>query len=151
MGEIDFIDGTGKCDSCKKAIEEFWKDLKKELKSIIPERCLIEVNIADEETIKELNREYRDKNYVTDVLSFADGDILPDGRVFLGSIIICLEQTKRQAEEIGNTFEEELRFLFMHGVLHLLGYDHETDNGEMFEMQKTLKKRLSAYFESEGV
>ena len=151
MSEIDFSDSTGKCSSCENTIKEFWEDLREELKNILPEKCLIEVNITDGETIKDLNSTYRGKDYVTDVLSFEDGDTLPDGRVFLGSIIICLEKTEKQAKEIGNSFDEELRFLFMHGVLHLLGYDHETDEGEMFELQKSLKQNLSSYFQSEGV
>ncbi len=145
MEEID-ISVNVSCPDCRPIILEFWKELKKELTSILPENFVFEVSIDSDETVKELNKQYRNKDSITDVLSFEDGEILPDGKVFLGSIIIAYERAKQQAKEIGNSFEEELRFLFMHGILHILGYDHETDNGEMFALQKKLKKKLEKFF-----
>ncbi len=146
MSELDISIETPCCKGCDSIIEEFWQYLKKELSSLLPKRFLIEISIVDNEEIRSLNRDYRNKDYVTDVLSFEDGDVLPDGAVFLGSIVIACERAKEQAEEIGNSFEEELRFLFMHGILHILGFDHETDNGEMFRLQRELKKKLKQFF-----
>ncbi len=146
MSELDVSIEVSCCKNCQEMIEELWKKLKKEISSMLPESFFLEVSIVGDEEIKSLNKHYRGKDYVTDVLSFEDGDTLPDGRVFLGSIVIACERAKKQAEEIGNSFEEELRFLFLHGVLHLLGFDHETDNGEMLRMQKDLKKKLNPFF-----
>ncbi|BBB32376.1 metalloprotease [Thermotomaculum hydrothermale] len=146
MSELDFSINTSDCKNIDEVISEFWESLKKEISHLLPDRFLIEVSIVSDEEIRRLNKDYRGKDYVTDVLSFEDGDTLPDGRVFLGSIAIACERAKKQAEEIGNSFEEELRFLFMHGVLHLLGFDHETDNGGMLNLQKVLKNKLKPFF-----
>ena len=89
----------------------------------------IELIICDNSTIKEINAEYRSKNAPTDVLSFpleGDFDALP-----LGSIVMSSELIIQKAEELGHTPQEESILLFIHGLLHLLGYDHEVDNGEM--------------------
>jgi probable rRNA maturation factor len=64
----------------------------------------------------------------------------------LGDIAISVDRAKVQAHEIGQPLEAELRFLCLHGLLHLLGYDHETDNGEMLALQTRLKHDLAAYF-----
>lgn len=88
--------------------------------------------LADDEYIRNLNKQYRGKDCATDVLSFAlnEGDEpdIVDGpaEVLLGDIVISLETATRQAAEFGHTLERELAFLTVHGMLHLLGYDHET-------------------------
>ncbi|WP_285718883.1 rRNA maturation RNase YbeY [Pelosinus sp. IPA-1] len=95
--------------------------------------------LADDEYIRVLNRQYRDKDCSTDVLSFAlnEGEepLMIDGpeEVLLGDIIISLETATRQAEEYGHSLERELAYLTVHGILHLLGYDHmsEEDKKEM--------------------
>jgi len=95
--------------------------------------------LADDEYIRVLNRQYRDKDCSTDVLSFAlnEGEepLMVDGpeEVLLGDIIISLETATRQAEEYGHSLERELAYLTVHGILHLLGYDHmsEEDKKEM--------------------
>ncbi len=135
------------CQGCESVLKEFWDALQKQVSSYLPENPYLEVSIVGNEEIKSLNKQYRGKDSITDVLSFEDGDMLPDGRVFLGSIVISGERAFTQAQEIGNSFEEELRFLFLHGLLHLLGFDHETDNGEMFELQRELKLKLSDFFQ----
>ncbi len=146
MDNLD-ISITIPCLHCDRVLEEFWDALQKQVSSYLPENPYLEVSIVGNEEIKSLNKQYRGKDSITDVLSFEDGDMLPDGRVFLGSIIISGERALEQAQEIGNSFEEELRFLFLHGLLHLLGFDHETDNGEMFELQRELKLKLSHFFQ----
>ncbi len=104
---------------------------------------------TDDESIRKLNFEYRDKDAATDVLSFAlnEGDEpdIVDGpeEMLLGDIIISLETASRQAEEYGHSMDRELAYLLVHGMLHLLGYDHmtEEDRTEMrFEEERILSK-----------
>lgn len=93
----------------------------------------VSVTFCDNEYIRKLNKEYRNKDSATDVLSFplydlsdgADEPIIDDGALELGDIVISIERAKEQAKEIGNTFLEEIAFLTVHSTLHLLGYDHE--------------------------
>ena len=100
------------------------------------------VTFTDNEGIHALNREYRNVDRPTDVLSFplSDGeDYDTDGDVvLLGDIVISLERAQTQAEEYGHSFEREVAFLTVHSMLHLLGYDHETspeDERDMFARQ----------------
>ncbi len=92
----------------------------------------ISVTFCDNEYIKKLNNEFRNKDSATDVLSFPMYDfddeldtVNPDGSVSLGDIVVSLERAAEQAKEIGNSFEREVAFLVIHSTLHLLGYDHE--------------------------
>ena len=96
----------------------------------------ISLLLADDETIQELNKSYRDMDKPTDVLSF---EIESDE--ILGDIIISVETAKRMAIEYSISLDREIAFLFIHGILHLLGYDHETsveDEEEMFTLQNKL-------------
>ena len=105
----------------------------------------IDVSLVDDETIHQINRDYRHVDRVTDVISFAFNDdrdpkdaiLNPEIPRMLGEILICLPQAQRQAEQIGNTLKRELSFLFVHGLLHLLGYDHmkPEDEAIMFPLQ----------------
>ena len=94
-------------------------------------KCQVSVTFTDNEGIRELNREYREKDAATDVLSFPMYDFNTeelygeDEVVSLGDIVISVERAKEQAKEIGHTFLEEVAFLAIHSTLHLLGYDHE--------------------------
>ena len=98
-----------------------------------PFNATVSVTFCDNDYIKKLNNEYRNKDSATDVLSFPlydfEGDdeleADPDGGVALGDIVISLERAAQQAEEIGNSFHKEVAFLAAHSTLHLLGYDHE--------------------------
>ncbi len=99
--------------------------------------------------IKALNRDYREKDMVTDVLSFPqyteDGwDAFEDEPVFLGDIVICLDQAILQAETFGHPLERELAYLVCHSVLHLLGYDHEeqADKSAMRTQEKMIMKAM---------
>lgn len=105
----------------------------------------IDVSLVDDEEIHQINRDYRKVDRVTDVISFAFNDddnpadiiLNPEVPRMLGEILICLPQAKRQAEQIGNSLQRELSFLFVHGLLHLLGYDHmkPEDEAIMFPLQ----------------
>ena len=93
----------------------------------------VAITFCDNAYIKKLNRKFRKKNSPTDVLSFpmydfAAGDepcVIPGECVTLGDIVISIERAEVQAKELGNTFLEEVAFLTVHSMLHLLGYDHE--------------------------
>ncbi len=101
-----------------------------------------DVLLTDEDYIQELNREARGVDSVTDVLSFPSFDNIrglelhaadcpydldDDGSIIIGSIAVCRKRCEEQAEEYGHSYERELNYLVTHGVLHLLGYDHMTD------------------------
>lgn len=114
----------------------------------------VSVVLADDEYIHQLNRQYRGKDTPTDVLSFAMNDLCAgehepditetpaDIEILLGDIIISLETTARQAEEYGHSLERELAYLTVHGMLHLLGYDHEEEE-ERREMRQEEEHVLS--------
>lgn len=88
----------------------------------------IELILVHNEEIQTLNKEYRNIDKATDVLSFPLEFELPN--MPLGSIVISVDFVEEKAKEYGHSFEDELKLLFIHGLLHLLGYDHEVDNGE---------------------
>jgi len=101
----------------------------------------IELIVTDNKTIQELNSEYRSKNKATDVLSFPIDSIFGEEAIPgmpLGSIVISADLVKEKAAEFGHNDEDELSLLFIHGLLHLLGFDHEVDNGEMREKEKNI-------------
>jgi len=94
--------------------------------------------------IKKLNRQFRGKNHVTDVLSFpTQAERFEfENQSFLGEVVISLERAAAQAKENGLTFRNEVEQLILHGLLHLCGYDHETDDGEMNRLELKLRKKL---------
>ena len=94
---------------------------------VCPQKSLELILVSDEE-IKEINREYRGLDKATDVLSFPIKGAQSD---FIGSALISVDTAQRAANELGVSLETELKVLFIHGLLHLLGYDHEMDNGQM--------------------
>jgi probable rRNA maturation factor len=105
---------------------------------------VLEVNITDDAKIQEINRAYRGLDRPTDVISFAFLDnivneppIIGEVPRLLGEIIISYETAIRQAEAYGHSLEREMKFLFTHGMLHLLGYDHQDADQEkiMFDLQ----------------
>jgi probable rRNA maturation factor len=102
----------------------------------------VHVLITGDERIRDLNHRYRDCEGATDVLSFPDGEVLPSGRVLQGEIVISLDAARRQAEALHHGELRELSELALHGVLHLVGYDHERDHGEMNELEVALREEL---------
>jgi probable rRNA maturation factor len=95
------------------------------------------VKIADDDEVRRLNKQYRRQDRVTDVLSFALGEKLPDG-LYAGDILICWSLAEKQARENNHSLLKELLLLIIHGLLHLDGYDHEKDKGEMLALQQRL-------------
>lgn len=112
---------------------------------------IVSVSIVDNEFIHKMNKEYRNIDRETDVISFAflDGEENKDAIfhssqvVALGDIYISYEKAIAQAEEYGHSLNRELRFLFVHGLLHLLGYDHMNEEEEkvMFSLQEEILKQ----------
>ena len=100
----------------------------------------IELILTTDEEIRELNKIYRNKDKATDVLSFPLEE-MPG--IPLGSIIISIDTAKKGALAFGHNIEDEIKLLFIHGLLHLLGYDHETDNGEMREKEKEIIEKFN--------
>jgi probable rRNA maturation factor len=86
------------------------------------------VTLCDDAAIAELNGQWRNKPVPTDVLSFPQGDPLPGGPVLLGDVVISVDTAARQAEERGHELHDELVVLLVHGLLHLLGHDHDDDD-----------------------
>lgn len=110
----------------------------------LDDNFMFEVDLVDEESIHNINRDYRNIDRPTDVISFAFEDnndfsnlISNDLPRDLGEIIICTDVAKKQSEEYHHSFLREMAFLFTHGILHLLGYDHmnESDEKVMFSIQ----------------
>ena len=100
------------------------------------EREISEVSIAlvDDDAMRTLNRKYRHKNKTTDVLTFPADDSYgdpDDDKRPLGDIVISIDQARRQSAQEKHSLATEVRYLILHGILHALGYDHETDHGEM--------------------
>ena len=120
-----------------------------------PSPCEMSIVITDSETIHRLNRDYRGIDRPTDVLSFCLGNeegkeappfiLPPDDTAHLGEVIISYPQATEQAAAEGHSIDRELTLLLIHGILHLLGYNHEQANDEI-EMQ-TLEKHLLHQFE----
>jgi len=100
----------------------------------------IELLVTDEQEIQQINKQYRSIDKSTDVLSFPFEE-MPMGP--LGSIIISCEHVKTKAKELGHSSNDEFSLLFIHGLLHLLGYDHEIDNGEMRDKEAQLIQQFN--------
>lgn len=153
--DITFIDETKQVsDETLKEVEELLQFSGDRLK--IAEDTEMSVTFMDNQAIQTINREYRNKDVPTDVISFAleeEGEheipiLFEDEGIYfprnLGDIMISIERAQEQAEEYGHSYERELGFLAVHGFLHLNGYDHMNpeDEKEMFGLQKEI---LDAY------
>jgi probable rRNA maturation factor len=95
------------------------------------------VVVSSDAAVRRANSRFRGQPKATDVLSFPDG---ADGR--LGDILISAQRAQRQAEEHGHSVDEEIKILVLHGLLHLLGHDHESDNGEMKRAEIRWRRKL---------
>ena len=101
------------------------------IKKLKIKKPIFNIIIVNNERIREINKEYRKIDKETDVISFAleeNNDIIYSKFRFLGDIYISIDKAKEQAKEYGHTLKREMRFLTVHGLLHLLGYDHIKDN-----------------------
>jgi probable rRNA maturation factor len=124
----------------RRAIERFARKLEVELTQGRSFDCLITTDAE----LRRLNRQFRGQDTATDVLSFPAVP-LPDGRgsvTFLGDLAISLPRARAQAREFGHDTGQEIQILMLHGVLHLLGMDHEADQGRMARAEKRWRARL---------
>jgi probable rRNA maturation factor len=108
------------------------------LLSVAPARArgAVTIAIVPDNRVRLLNRQYRHKDKPTDVLSFSS-----DERGYLGDIVIASGVARRQADAAGHSLQTELRVLALHGLLHLLGYDHERDDGRMARVERRLRRK----------
>lgn len=140
----DFITNTTNEDVSINDIENICNLTFKKLKVKNP---MLSITIVDNKKIREINREYRNKDSETDVISFAFEEsndyVYPDMR-FLGEIYISIDKAKSQAKEYGHSLKRELCFLTVHGLLHLLGYDHIKDEDRVI-MRKLEEEILESY------
>lgn len=124
---------------------ERWREFAAKAVKVLPGTAAgITIAFVSDRAMSELNRMWRHKRGTTDVLSFpaeqdqfekAEGDRL-------GDVVISVEQASRQAKENGLTLDQEIAQLILHGLIHLCGYDHSTDDGEMDRLELRLRKKL---------
>ncbi len=132
-------------------LEEYKRDIKQRgLNSWIKE-ILSELELGDkycslyfcsDEKMRDLNSSFRGKDSTTDVLSFPEDSGTSFDKFFLGDIVISIPQAKRQLNDYEGSLEREIKFLVLHSILHLIGYDHEVDNGEHEEKENYIFKKL---------
>ncbi|MDQ3636112.1 MAG: rRNA maturation RNase YbeY [Acidobacteriota bacterium] len=124
--------------------QEFKAFIQKSLDKIPEtEGKILTIAFVSDKKIKDLNNQFRNKNSVTDVLSFIyESDEFEADENYLGDVVISVEQAKKQALENDLTLDLEIKQLILHGILHLCGYDHETDKGEMNKLELELRAKL---------
>jgi probable rRNA maturation factor len=121
-------------------VQKMWRAIG----NTIPVPLETEVTVAflNNKQMQSYNHAYRLKNYPTDILSFPVNEVTLENRHYLGDILISMEKAADQAHSKGHDLHREIRILLLHGVLHLLGYDHETDSGRMDRLEARLRKTL---------
>lgn len=136
-------------------------DLEKVIKEVLDvekvdqEKCEVSLSFVDEEKIRQLNKDFRSIDRVTDVLSFPIEDFFNEDRenilekpyLMLGDVVICLDVARKQADDLGHSFEREVMYLTCHSILHLLGYDHIEDDDKkiMRAKEKEVMKNLGVF------
>lgn len=126
-----------------------------DVEKIDQEKCEVSLSFVDEEKIRQLNRDFRSIDRSTDVLSFPIEDFFNEDRenilkkpyLMLGDIVICLDVARKQADDLGHSFEREIMYLTCHSIFHLLGYDHIEDDDKkiMRKREKEVMKNLGVF------
>lgn len=126
-----------------------------DVEKIDQEKCEVSLSFVDEEKIRQLNRDFRSIDRVTDVLSFPIEDFFNEDRenilkkpyLMLGDVVICLDVARKQADDLGHSFEREIMYLTCHSIFHLLGYDHIEDDDKkiMRKREKEVMKNLGVF------
>lgn len=124
----------------KKYIENVWKIL--EIVTNIPQKGNINIIVVPLEEMTTLNQAYRDKEGATDILTFPYRDTVEKSTDIAGEIYLCLEKIQFYALERWTTYEEQLKYIIVHGLVHMMGYDHETEK-ESKEMEKVEEKIIN--------
>ena len=149
------INNTTKKDlNLERDLEKVIREVLK-LEDIDEKKCEISLSFVDEEKIRQLNKDFRSIDRVTDVLSFPIEDFFNEDRktlldkpyLMLGDVVICLDVARKQAKDLGHSFEREIMYLTCHSILHLLGYDHidENDKKIMRSKEKEVMKNLGVF------
>jgi probable rRNA maturation factor len=129
----------------RKINAEQWREFGEQaLQAIESKKSDATIVFVGDEAIRKLNRQFRGKNYATDVLSFPS-EAEPfevEQQKDLGEVVISVQRAESQARSNGLSVSDELKQLILHGLLHLCGYDHETDKGQMNRLELKLRKRL---------
>ena len=138
----------------EKYLEKVIREVLK-LEDIDEKKCEISLSFVDEEKIRQLNKDFRSIDRVTDVLSFPIEDFFNEDRenileksyLMLGDVVICLDVARKQADDLGHSFEREVMYLTCHSILHLLGYDHIEDDDKkiMRAKEKEVMKNLGVF------
>lgn len=131
---VELLNPNGYPEARASSLRPWVDDLVRQLAGDRP----LAVRFVGDRQMRRLNLEYRDQDATTDVLSFPGDESFEDG--YLGDIAISVPVARRQAAEAGHDVERELRILLLHGILHCLGYDHESDDGEMLRLEKRLRR-----------
>jgi probable rRNA maturation factor len=137
-GQARGVESESASSEQARSVESATKGLGPWLARVAPVKAKGDLSLAivSDRRMRALNRQFRGKDAVTDVLSFPSGE-----RGFMGDIVVAAGAAKRQAKEAGHSVQTELRVLALHGLLHLLGYDHETDDGRMARAEVRLRKK----------
>ena len=142
MIELDYINqGPKAYDDYESVFVDLGKRVFNHLH--LMDEYLVDVSIVDNKFIHQINHDYRGVDRPTDVISFAflddcdDSNVVGDNKISLGTILISFEKAEEQAKEYGHSLIREMSFLYVHGLLHLLGYDHmnKEDEKKMFDLQ----------------
>jgi len=139
------VDITSRTKGRKISAPRLKRAAEKILEFLREDQSELSLVLVGNEEIRELNATYRGKNRPTDVLSFPSGENQAEGLRILGDVVISVEQAEIQARKRRKTLEEEVRSLLIHGILHLLGYDHERSQKEariMKGMEKKIEQAL---------
>lgn len=145
-----------RCENGQKCPLALRRRIRKAARAVLEEegiqgRCELSVLLTDDEGIHALNREFRNVDRPTDVLSFPMGEEDPaTGRLLLGDMVLNVDRAKAQGEELGHGAGHELSYLTVHSVLHLLGYDH-VDEGEMKRAMRAREKKIMMRLEPGGI
>jgi len=130
----------------RRQVERFARVLREQVAEGAAFQCLI----SDDRELRRLNREFLGKDYATDVLSFPAAcsrarrtEPRPSGSGLLGEMAISANRAREQASEFGHSLEEEISILMLHGLLHLMGMDHENDRGKMARVEAKWRARLT--------
>lgn len=124
----------------KKYVQDVWRALEEITQ--IPQKGIINIIQVSTEEIAFLNNSYRDKEWPTDILTFSYLDSVQTEQDIAGEIYLCLEKIKLYAEERWVTYAEQLKYIIVHGLVHMMGYDHETEKDEK-KMEQVEQKILS--------
>ena len=144
MTFVDIIDDNNLVEDSTKDMLLKLLECAAEYENVDTEITEMSLSFVSKEEIQEINRDYRGKDVPTDVISFALNDEVEDEINSIGDVIICVDIAHEQAKEYDHSFDREIGFLAVHGFLHLLGYDHmtEQDEKEMFGKQDEILEKF---------